>query len=72
MAAQRIYTIQNKDQSVTRLVRATRKGPALAHVAATLFTARQATQNDLEKYLKTTPIEEAGEVPAAVGEESKG
>jgi hypothetical protein len=72
MAAQRIYTIQNRDKTVTRLVRATRKGPALAHVAASLFTAHQATQNDLEKYLKTTPIEEAGVEPAAAGDESTG
>lgn len=69
MAKSRIYTVESVDGKTQRLVRATRNGPALTHVAQSLFRVRPSTQNDLESLLpKGARIEEAGE---AVQEEER-
>lgn len=58
MAKTRIYTVASKDGQTKRLVRASRQGPAMAHVAASLFTVHQATQNELEELIGKVPVED--------------
>ena len=50
MANQRIYLVGTPDNKV-RLVRATIRQQAVAHVANTMLTVRVATQDDLVKAL---------------------
>lgn len=62
MAKDRIYFVAAGETE--HLVRATRQGPALMHVANGSHTVRVATQNDLERLLaKGTKVQTAGEAP---------
>ena len=57
MATQRIYRIDGPENTV-RLVRCSHPNLAVKHVADSLFTARVATQDDLEALLlKGVPVE---------------
>ena len=60
--AGRIYTVTGGPKD--RLVRATRQGPALMHVARSMLEVRVATQNDLEQLIAAgVKVEDAGEPP---------
>ena len=66
MAKDRIYFVGNDTSA--RLVRASRQGPALMHVARGTLTVRVATQNDLELLLaKGVKVEDADGEPEPTG-----
>lgn len=58
--ANRIYVVEPLDAAADeRLVRATHRGQALAHVAELSYRVRVATQDDLVRLLDSSAVESA-------------
>lgn len=59
-AKKRIYLVEDVDGN-TNLVRAATKNQAVSHVVKNTFTARVPSQDELIKFSKDIPVEDAGD-----------